>query len=266
MANRRWKIDPNKTAMENVYDAANTACRYILSRSKVQLKSNDERKELLDLCIYKGVEIFLQRYIHGEKKYNKKYTLFENIFSACWSCTSYVIDYYLKEIRRRISTTDKMDTLSYDQDCHPLRTDSQHDKHAVLTEIERQSLDCKRLSMVVAEDALKYIWECEDEANEFDHKCIDYAATHEHRAQVLQRVRDLINGGHSEAYLAKRVYNREYNRKRRAKARQAEAHQSETSRHRRHHKKQQEPVSPQAAPEPSLDTTGCKVLMQPKTK
>jgi hypothetical protein len=222
MANRRWKIDPNKTAMENVYDAANTACRYILSRSKVQLKSNEERRELLDLCIYKGVEIFLQHYIHGEKKYNKKYTLFENIFSACWSCTSYVIDYYLKEIRRRISTTDKMETISYDQDHHPLRTDSKHDKRAVLTAIERQSLfDCNRVSMCVAEDALKYIWECEDEANEFDHKTIDYAATHEHRAQVLKRVRDLVNGGHSEAYLKKRVYNREYNRKRRAKAKAA---------------------------------------------
>lgn len=222
MANRRWKIDPSKTAMENLYDAANTACRYILSRSKVQLKSNDERKELLDLCIYKGVEIFLKRYIHGEKKYNRKYTFFENVYGACWSCYSYVVDLYLTSIKRRLSTTDNMDTLSYDQDCHPLRTDSKHDKRAVLTAIERQSLfDCNRVSMCVAEDALKYIWKCEDEANEYDHKTIDYAATHEHRAQVLQRVHDLINGGHSEEYLRKRVYNREYNRKRRAQAKAA---------------------------------------------
>lgn len=221
MANRRWKIDPSKTAMENLYDAANTACRYILSRSKVQLKSNDERKELLDLCIYKGVEIFLKRYIQ-EKKYDRKYTFFQNVYSACWSCYSYVIDLYLTSIKRRLSTTDKMETLSYDQDCHPLRTDSQHDKSAVLTAIERQSLfDCNRVSMCVAEDALKYIWECEDEANEYDHKTIDYAAAYEHRAQVLQRVRDLVNGGHSEEYLRKRVYNREYNRKKRAKAKVA---------------------------------------------
>lgn len=221
MANRRWKIDPNKTAMENVYDAANTACRYILSKSKVQLKSNDERKELLDLCIYKGVEMFLDHYIHGEKKFNRSFTFFQNVYGACYSCSSHMVDFYLTSIKRRLSTTDKMETISYDQDCHPLRTDSKHDKRAVLTAIERQSLDCKRMSMVVAEDALKYIWACEDEANEFDHKTIDYAATHEHRAQVLKRVRDLVNGGHSEEFLAKRAYNREYQRKMRAKAKAA---------------------------------------------
>lgn len=220
-ANRRWKIDPNKTAMENVYDAANTACRYILSRSKVQLKSNDERRELLDLCIYKGVEIFLQHYIHGEKKYDHSFSLFQNIFGACWSCSSRMVDFYLTSIKRRLSTTDKMETLSYDPDQHPLRTDRKHAYYTEITEVERKSLDCRKLSPMVAEDALRYIWTCEDEANEYDHKTIDYAATREHRAQVLQRVRDKVYGNHSAEFLRKRAYNREYQRKRRAKAKAA---------------------------------------------
>lgn len=218
MATRRWKIDPNKTAMENLYDAANTACRYMLSRSKVQLKSNDERKELLDLCIYKGAEQFLDHYIHGEKKYNRAFTFFENVYGACRSCFGHSVDYYLREIRRRISTTDHMETITYNQDKHPLRADIKHHYYTEITEVERQSLDYCKLSPMVAEDALKYIWACEDEANEFDHKTIDYAATREHRAQVLKRVRDMVNGNHSEEYLKRREYNRKYHRKRRAKA------------------------------------------------
>jgi hypothetical protein len=137
-----------------------------------------------------------------------------------------MVDFYLTSIKRRLSTTDKMETLSYNPDQHPLRTDYQYAKRAVLTEIERQSLDCKRMSMVVAEDALKYLWACEDEANEFDHKTIDYAATHEHRAQVLQRLHEMVNGNHSEEFLKKRVYNREYQRKMRAKAKAAARNRS----------------------------------------
>lgn len=226
MSNRRWKINPEMTAMENLYDAANTACRYMLSRSKVQLKSNEERKELLDLCIYKGAEQFLEHYIHGEKKYNRAFTFFENVYGACRSCFGHVIDYYLREIRRRISTTDHMETLAYNQDRHPLRADIKHHYYTEITEVERKSLDYCKMSPMVAEDALQYIWACEDEANEFDHKTIDYAATREHRAQVLKRVRDMVNGNHSSEFLKRREYNRKYHRKRRAKAKAAALRQS----------------------------------------
>ena len=52
---RRWKIDPSKTAMENLYDAASTACKAMMLKTRVRWRNDEERQEMLDLHTYRGV-------------------------------------------------------------------------------------------------------------------------------------------------------------------------------------------------------------------
>lgn len=211
---RRWKIDPSKTAMENLYDACSTACKSMMLKTRVRWRNDDERQEMLDLHTYRGVEVFLDRYIRG-KRYNRKFTFFQNVYSACWSCYTDVLTRYLNIIKRQINTTDKMETVTYNQDEHPLGLYNKYERG--FNSYEKESLDFSYLSACSAEAAFKYVWQCEDEAAKEEHRTVDWLAIDEHRANILQKLHEKYDDGRTARQLHKRAYNREYQRKRRAR-------------------------------------------------
>ena len=217
MGNQKFLLDPNETAMQNLFRAADYAVRYILSRKRIKLKSDDEWEELHNRCVYKGVSIFLSRYI-GNHKYDRSFSFYQNVYSAVWSCVTLVVTSFFDEIKDRLNSTDQMATLAYDQDRHTLAY-ADKKRSPILTAVERETLGFDHVTAWNAEDALNYIWSCEDEAAEYDNKTIDYAANLEHRKSILDRVDSLLRKGRTDEQYNDLKYYHEYHKNRMGRTR-----------------------------------------------
>lgn len=109
MTKKRWQIDPNLSAQENLWDAAKVACIYILLHSKIHDKKRDW-DELLDALIYRGVRYFYLRLNRHE--YDKSHSFYENVFSCCYSASSHEIKQRVKhnqESVKFVSTSTEVD-------------------------------------------------------------------------------------------------------------------------------------------------------------
>lgn len=104
MANRRWKIDPSKTAMENLYDACRVATSVVLSRHSITIYKHEEFEELFEELLLAGMSHFLRIKI-GQSTYNRKYTFFENCYSSVWACLSGTLFKWTHRIDRKIRTS-----------------------------------------------------------------------------------------------------------------------------------------------------------------
>lgn len=103
-ANRRWKIDPNMTAMENLYDACRVATSVVLSRHSITIYKHEEFEELFEELLLAGMSHFMRIKI-GQSTYNRKYTFFENVYSSVWACLSGTLYKWSRRIDRKIRTS-----------------------------------------------------------------------------------------------------------------------------------------------------------------
>ena len=103
-ANRRWKIDPNMTAMENLYDACRVATSVVISRHSITVYNHEEFEELFEDLLLAGMSHFMRIKI-GESTYNRKYTFFENVYSSVWACLSGTLYKWSHRIDRKIRTS-----------------------------------------------------------------------------------------------------------------------------------------------------------------
>lgn len=219
MGNQKFLLDPNETAMENLFRAADYAVRYILSRKRIKLKSDEEWEELHNRCVYKGVSIFMSRYI-GNHKYDRAFSFYQNVYSAVWSCVTLVVTSFFDEIKDRLNSTDHMENLPYDPDRHTLyQPETRKRAPSILTTAERETLGFDHVTAWNAEEALNYIWSCEDEAAEYDHKTIDTAANLEHRKSVLGRIDGLLRKGRTDAEYNDLKYYHDYYKNRKDRVR-----------------------------------------------
>lgn len=201
--------------MENLFRAADYATRYILGRKRIRLKTTEEWTELHALCMYKAVFEFMKRL--RDHEYNRDYSFFENVYSCVWSSHMHVVDAFIKDIKRHLSSTDNMDMVAYNPDQHPLRVEPSRNIWGILTRAERESLELPKIKLYNAEEALNYLWACEDEAAAYEGTVIDHAANLEHRKHVLERIKAKENEVDPQR-LHQRKYLREYRRKARAAA------------------------------------------------
>lgn len=103
-ANRRWKIDPSKTAMENLYDACRVATSVVLSRHSITIYKHEEFEELFEELLLAGMSHFLRIKI-GQRTYDRRYTFFQNAVSSVWACLSGTMYKWLHRIDRKIRTS-----------------------------------------------------------------------------------------------------------------------------------------------------------------
>ena len=104
MANQRWKINPNMTAMENLYDACRVATSVVLSRHSITIYKHEEFEELFEELLLAGMSHFMRIKI-GQSTYNRKYTFFENCYSSVWACLSGTLFKWTHRIDRKIRTS-----------------------------------------------------------------------------------------------------------------------------------------------------------------
>ena len=104
MANQRWKINPNMTAMENLYDACRVATSVVLSSHHITIYKHEEFEELFEDLLLAGMSHFMRIKI-GQSTYNRKYTFFENCYSSVWACLSGTLFKWTHRIDRKIRTS-----------------------------------------------------------------------------------------------------------------------------------------------------------------
>ena len=97
---RTFKLDPKKTAMENLFSAAYVASATLLFAKHLSI-SDDESDELLDEIILNTVSQFLRLKIQ-QKKYNRNFDFYRNVFSCAWSVSPRTIEKYLDLIRQKL--------------------------------------------------------------------------------------------------------------------------------------------------------------------
>lgn len=113
---KRWRIDPKKSAMENLFDACRVAAlahKGHYAQKVVLMK--DEWDDILDTAILHAVELFLDSKIRRHT-YCHEVSFFTNVWSCVWSCFNCELNKYVKNVvKRKINSLDRLepDTAQY---------------------------------------------------------------------------------------------------------------------------------------------------------
>lgn len=206
---QKFLLNPNETAMENLFRASDWAVRVWLKRKKLRL-FREEWDELRNTQIYWTVRYFLRRLREG--RYDRSQPFFMNVLSCARSCQTATITPFIEQVKHKISdASDGMERLSFDPDRHPLRYDYEKARDGLLTPAEREAIGAKyALRTMHYEDALKYLWACQDEEAAYEHKVIDTAANIQHRQLTLAKLDAKLNKMKTKDQLYQREYHRSY--------------------------------------------------------
>lgn len=107
----RFQLDPNKSAMENLFDAARVATAVIGRSHRWWHLHGEYFGELFDRILLGTVLSFMEHKVRLHKyarvsKDGRKLCFFDNVLSSCWATSSNVVDDFIKEIDRRNRTSD----------------------------------------------------------------------------------------------------------------------------------------------------------------
>jgi len=190
MGKKKFTLKPYLTAYENLWEAATSACTYILNGRHLQLLYEERRELLLDMTVA-TVENFLYHKIFL-KKYNRKYDFWSNVHSSAWSIAGghRIIDKYLDNIKNKLNSTslsmqighdpeDTVENLIADTGVHPLYH-GRASKYVYAATGRRPGES--------ASDALNRIWSLDDEDMKADGCYHDWLEINAHRSEVRQKV------------------------------------------------------------------------------
>ena len=104
MGTRTFRLVPleQKSANEQLWEAARFAVAYEINRCRLKFSSNEEKEELFQELLVKTVKVFLRRMVF-DKLYDRRFSFWQNVYSCCWSSSNYVITKWMDNIKRRIS-------------------------------------------------------------------------------------------------------------------------------------------------------------------
>lgn len=114
---KRWKINPDESAMWNLFDACRVAALYLRRQAikKVNL-SHDEWDEFYDEVLLKAVTHFLE-YKIKRKTYCHEVSFFNNCFSSVWGAFQTTLDSYLNNVvKRKLNSIDHMELTRESRD------------------------------------------------------------------------------------------------------------------------------------------------------
>lgn len=171
---RRFLLDPNETAMENLWRASRVAVLYILSHMKIQNKY-EERDELIDNCILRGVNYFLRDKIRGHA-YNRDFSFFENVYGSCWSAVGNELGTYITKRKKLMLLNSIFEGIAgsdftvedslIDTGVHPLDGNwTRNSRNVILSNNERARFKLPSHARYPI-STLKAIWKLQDEDNE----------------------------------------------------------------------------------------------------
>lgn len=190
MGKKKFTLKPYLTAYENLFEAATSACTYILNCRHLKLLYEERQELLLEMTIA-TVENFLYHKIFL-KKYDRNYDFWSNVHSSAWSIAGghRIIDKYLENIKHKLNSTslsmqighdaeDTVENMIADTGTHPLfyGRDSKY-VHSVTGRHPGEA----------ATEALDRIWALDDEDMHADGFYHDWVAINAHRSEIRQKV------------------------------------------------------------------------------
>lgn len=188
---KRFVLDPNLSAMENLWNACQKACHVILAKKRLRLTS-EEREELVVAFTSEAVASFMANKIrnHG---YCHDVDFYANAYSSALSVSGNhrVVDKYLNDIKKRLNTTSTslqvgineeatVEDMLEDTGRHPLEHDG----------LFPYNLTASRQRNESREDALRRVWLDEDMEAEASGLAVDHNEVELHRKEVLKRLKD----------------------------------------------------------------------------
>lgn len=105
-----WKLDPEKTARENLWSAATFASdclRHKYVKSGLRL-TGEEWKDVLDDIVLAAVKQFMNKVKKGE--INMEYSFYQNVYSCVYSFFNVRLDHFLRTVvKRKIENIDRLE-------------------------------------------------------------------------------------------------------------------------------------------------------------
>lgn len=168
---RQWKINPNESAMWNVWDACKVAALFLRSKAMKKVKlSYDEWAEVYDTVLLKAVTHFLEYKIR-RKTYCHEVSFFTNCFSSVWGVFQRELDMYLNHVvKRKINSVDHME-LTREAREWVMNTPLPRykDKHTIKANVRRhmklwkaRSMNQSYLNAEDEDDFMSYLECCEE--------------------------------------------------------------------------------------------------------
>lgn len=100
--NKKFMLDPNETAMENLWRCAHATTGFVLKRWWRRLRlTNEERHDIFVDLMTRTVVRFLRKVRRGG--YDRRFDFWQNVFSSCWGCSQCVIQVHIRQIRKKLA-------------------------------------------------------------------------------------------------------------------------------------------------------------------
>ena len=106
MARKKFELDPNRSARENLWEAARLATFLVMKRHRWYGLDEESRQDLFMEITMNGVVSFMYHKIRC-KKYNHDYSFLQNVISSVWSASSATVSHYFLHVvgKRHVTTS-----------------------------------------------------------------------------------------------------------------------------------------------------------------
>lgn len=182
----RYKLDPNKSAIDNLWDCARVAAKVLLRKYHIRSIIDDKYIDLYDELVMQTVVNFMYLKIR-QHDYDRRFDFFSNVYSAAWSCQ------VLKKHFEAEKLSDNVVPLT-------LEDSEGGSLEATLASSSKHSLDIdnsdKRVkephkystntALYKAEDDLNMLWAMDDLESDGTEDKLEIA---EHREAIMRRVK-----------------------------------------------------------------------------
>ena len=166
---KTWKLDPEKTARENLWSAAIFAAdcfRRKYAKAGLRL-TGDEWRDVLDDIVLAAVRRFMNKVNRGEV--NMDYSFYQNVYSCVYSVFHLRLDHFLRTVvKRKIESIDRLEpeTAQFllDNAAKPMYISGTGDRKTAMCNLKSWLSKSCHLSHLKAEwaaDYFAYVESCE---------------------------------------------------------------------------------------------------------
>lgn len=166
---KTWKLDPEKTARENLWSAAIFAAncfhrKYVKGGLRL---TGEEWQEVLDDIVLAAVKQFMNKVNRGE--INMEYSFYQNVYSCVYSVFSIRLDHFLRNVvKRKMDNIDRLEPeqaqFLVDTAKQPMYMSGQADRKTARRNLKSWLSNSGHLTHLVAEwvdNYFSYVESCE---------------------------------------------------------------------------------------------------------
>ena len=166
-----WKLDPEKTARENLWSAAIFAAEHLRQKYvKGGLRlTGEEWQEVLDDIVLSAVRSFMNKVNRGEVNTEYHYSFYQQVYSCVYSFFNVRLDHFLRTVvKRKMDNIDRLEPehaqFLVDTAMKPMYISGDGDRKTARCNLKAWLAGSVRLSHLAAEwidDYFTYVESCE---------------------------------------------------------------------------------------------------------